>query len=300
MKKIIVLFSVALMLFGATASQAKWKAKHVVFIGCDGWGAYSVPKATNIPNIKYFMDNGAYTLHKRSVFVTASAINWSSMINGCPTEIHGYTEWNSRTPEFPQPVTNSRGKLPDFFSIFKEQCPQAESVFINFWDVMYDIIDTAAISKIVMMKESNTSLHNTTVEACKLIKSDKPTFTFVRYEEPDEVGHAIGHDTPAYYDSLAVIDKCVGEIVQATKDAGIYDETIFVMTSDHGGVGHGHGGRTLLEMETPFIICGKGVKKMGEFKESMMQYDVAATFAYIFGLKQPQVWTGRPMSQVFK
>ena len=32
----------------------------------------------------------------------------------------------------------------------------------------------------------------------------------------------------------------------------------------------------------------------------MVQYDVAATIAYIFRLKQPQVWTGRPMKQVFK
>ena len=32
----------------------------------------------------------------------------------------------------------------------------------------------------------------------------------------------------------------------------------------------------------------------------MMQYDTAATIAYIFGLRQPQVWTGRPMTQVFK
>ena len=37
-----------------------------------------------------------------------------------------------------------------------------------------------------------------------------------------------------------------------------------------------------------------------EFHESMMQYDVASTIAHIFGLKQPQVWIGRPMLQVFK
>lgn len=32
----------------------------------------------------------------------------------------------------------------------------------------------------------------------------------------------------------------------------------------------------------------------------MMQFDCASTIAYIFGLKQPQVWIGRPMIQVFK
>ena len=34
--------------------------------------------------------------------------------------------------------------------------------------------------------------------------------------------------------------------------------------------------------------------------ESMMQFDVASTIAYIFKLEQPQVWIGRPMKQVFK
>lgn len=52
-------------------------------------------------------------------------------------------------------------------------------------------------------------------------------------------------------------------------------------------------------METPFIICGKNIKKGLNFNESMMQFDVASTIAYIFGLKQPQVWIGRPMKQVF-
>ena len=32
----------------------------------------------------------------------------------------------------------------------------------------------------------------------------------------------------------------------------------------------------------------------------MMRYDTAATMGYVFGVKQPQVWTGRPMIQGFK
>ena len=59
-------------------------------------------------------------------------------------------------------------------------------------------------------------------------------------------------------------------------------------------------GKTMQEMETPFIISGKNVRKNGVFHESMMQYDVASTIAYIFGLRQPQVWIGRPMTQVFR
>ena len=60
------------------------------------------------------------------------------------------------------------------------------------------------------------------------------------------------------------------------------DETIFVITADHGGINKGHGGKTMQEMETPFIIAGKNVKKGYCFDDiSMMQFDCASTLAKI-------------------
>ena len=80
----------------------------------------------------------------------------------------------------------------------------------------------------------------------------------------------------------------------------IYDDSIFIITSDHGGINTSHGGRSLMEMDTPFIIAGKNIKQGGEFSEAMMQYDTAATIAEAFGLQTPQIWRGQSMSQVFE
>jgi arylsulfatase A-like enzyme len=99
---------------------------------------------------------------------------------------------------------------------------------------------------------------------------------------------------------LKELDGYVERILQAIKKAGIWDDTIIIMTADHGGIKTGHGGKTLREMEIPFIISGKNVRKGMEIKESMMQYDTAAMIAYILGLKQPQSWIGRPVKTVFK
>ena len=132
------------------------------------------------------------------------------------------------------------------------------------------------------------------------IKEKQPTLLAVCFDNPDHVGHKAGHDTPEYYAKLKELDSYVGRIVQAVKDAGMLKETIFIVTADHGGIKKGHGGKTMQEMETPFIISGKNVRNNGVFHESMMQYDVASTIAYIFGLRQPQVWIGRPMTQVFR
>ena len=79
-------------------AKGKDKAKHVVLIGLDGWGAYSLPKA-DMPNVKKLMEDGAYTLKKRSALPSSSAINWASMFMGAGPELHGYTEWGSKTPE---------------------------------------------------------------------------------------------------------------------------------------------------------------------------------------------------------
>ena len=80
-------------------AKGKDKAKHVVLIGLDGWGAYSLPKA-DMPNVKRLMEDGAYTLKKRSALPSSSAINWASMFMGAGPELHGYTEWGSKTPDF--------------------------------------------------------------------------------------------------------------------------------------------------------------------------------------------------------
>ena len=136
--------------------------------------------------------------------------------------------------------------------------------------------------------------------ASKYITEKKPVLTAICFDNPDHVGHVDGHDTPAYYAKLKELDGYVGRIVDAIKEAGIYDNSIIIVTADHGGINKGHGGKAMQEMETPFIIAGKNVKKGGIFDESMMQFDCASTVAFIFGLKQPQVWIGRPMIQLFK
>lgn len=57
---------------------------------------------------------------------------------------------------------------------------------------------------------------------------------------------------------LEELDGYIAEIVNAVKEAGMWDETIFIVTADHGGINKGHGGKTMQEMQTPFIISGKG------------------------------------------
>lgn len=287
-----------LMGVASVSQAAKWKAKHVVLIGLDGWGAYSVEKA-DMPNVKRLMAEGSYTLKKRSVLPSSSAVNWASMYMGAGPELHGYTEWGSQTPELPSRVVNAHRIFPTVFSLLREAAPDAEIGNICEWAGIRYVVDTLALSydKHITEKPQNPATAHCAVE---YIRKAHPTLVNIVFDEPDHVGHSVGHDMPEYYEKLHELDGYIGQIIQAVDEAGMTDETIFIVTADHGGIQKGHGGKTMEEMETAFIIAGKGIKKGYEFEESMMQFDCAATIAYIFGLEQPQVWIGRPMKQVFK
>lgn len=292
------LFLIAALSF-LLSGQAAEKAKYVVLIGLDGWGAYSVSKA-EIPNIRKMMNEGCYTLKKRSALPSSSAINWASMFMGAGPELHGYTQWGSKVPELPSREVTENGIFPTIFYLLHKARPEAEIGCLYEWEGIKYLVDTLALDYHAQAPDYNKHPEALCGMAEKYIKEKTPVLLAVCFDNPDHVGHAAGHDTPEYYAKLNELDTYVARIVQAVKDAGMFDNTIFIITADHGGINKGHGGKTMQEMETPFIICGKNVKKGGEFSESMMQYDVASTIAYIFGLKQPQVWIGRPMKQVFK
>lgn len=274
-------------------------AEHVIYIGLDGWGSYSVNKA-DMPNVKLLMDEGCYTLQKRAVLPSSSGVNWASMFMGACPELHGYTTWDSSKHEIEERVIFKNNIFPTMFQILRDNKPEAEIGCLYEWDGIKYVIDTLSTNfhaQTPKGKEYTDELKNMSVQ---YIKEKKPVLGAFIFDNPDHVGHADGHDTPSYYANLKELDGYIGEIIEATKEAGIYNECIFIVTSDHGGINKGHGGKTLEEINTPFIIAGKGIRKGGEFQESMMQFDCAPTVLHIFGLNGPQVWVGRAMTQVFE
>lgn len=273
---------------------------NVVLIAIDGWGAYSVPNAHDIPNIRYFMDNGCYTLKDRSVLESSSAINWASMFMGVPTEIHGYTTWGSRSPEIPPLHVNSHGIGQTIFSVVREQLPKAETACYFEWDGIKYLVDTLAISNFYEAKGYDNDHRMLCTHASNYIKQHKPKFMAICFDQLDHTGHGKGHDTPDYYNTLADIDLQIGQIVEAIKEAGMWQNTIVILTADHGGINKTHGGISLREMEIPFIIWGKGIRKGQVLTEQMMQYDCAATIAEALGLERPATWRGVPAYSAFE
>jgi len=308
MKKTIYLVGCALlacclMACSSTSQEATPKKdlpKHVILVGFDGWSAYSVNNGADMPTVRQLMVEGSYDLKSRSVLPSSSAVNWASMFMGAGPELHGYTTWGSQTPELPSRVIGDYDIFPNIFGLYRGKAPEAEIGYIYEWGGMNFLVDTLALSYKRQAEMNAENPDGCTPFAIKYIKEKKPNLLAVIYDQPDGVGHGSGWESPEYFEKINYLDQCLAQIIHAVKEAGIMDETVIIVTSDHGGIEKGHGGKTMKEMERPLIFYGKGIKQGHVITESTMIYDIASTIAYMLDVEQPQVWIGRPVESIFK
>ncbi|WP_170284031.1 alkaline phosphatase family protein [Flagellimonas olearia] len=296
-KKALSLVLLTVLVFACDKTDKKGFAiDHVVVIGVDGMSPDGIRNA-NTPMLDSMVQNGAATMQARSVLPSSSSPNWASMIMGADTEQHGITSngWEKFDHQLPPVVATKNGTFPTIFTLFKDQQPEAHVGAIYDWDGFGRLFEKDDVDFDINGDHED----GTTTDAITYIKEHTPKFTFVHLDHVDHAGHSMGHGSAEYYTSVAKADSLITEIVKATKDAGMFEKTLFIVSADHGGLGYGHGGESLAEMTIPFIMYGAGVKKGYEIEETVYQYDNAPTVAYAMGLQTPQAWIGRPVKGAF-
>ena len=264
-------------------------AKHVILIGSDGFGAYAFNDKAKIPNLRNMMQNGSYSLKARAVLPSSSAVNWASMIMGSGPELHGYTEWGSQTPEIPSRIIDTDSMYPSIFNLIDKQIPDTKKGVAYTWEGIKYVFENSLVD----LNYNGKSDTETLEKALEFITNEKPIFTFIHFDEPDITGHSIGHDTKEYYQAIEKIDTLVGTISETLKKENMIDDSVIIFSSDHGGLEKGHGGKTLLEVEIPWIIYGKNISAKGKLDKSIVTYDTAATIAHILNLDIPDFWRGK-------
>lgn len=302
-KKTIIFAAIAFMCYSCCNTNEPYMfkdaPKHVILVGFDGMSGNAIRNGANMPNLRKLMAEGAYTTECRSILPSSSACNWASMFMGAGPELHGYNTWGSQKPDLPSRVVTETGIFPNIFSEYRRAYPDAEIGYIYEWSGMKYVADTLAMNLNINIEPTADNPRGCTDKVVEYIKSKTPDMLVVAFAEPDGVGHGIGWGTKEYMDKLTQLDGYLGEIIQAVNDAGIADETLLIVSADHGGIGTGHGGITMQEMQTPVVFWGKNVKKGYELKNSMMIFDIASTILDVKQTPQPQVWIGRPVVEAF-
>ena len=300
MKSISLLLFVFLLLTGCentSDSHQKDDLPHILIIGIDGLGAHGVKMAKDIPNLNYLMQNGVSSLEVKTILPSVSGPAWTTIFTGTTPERHG-VGGNDGSKEARNPVFMNDEKYHTFPTIFGEirkNLPQAVIGAFYHWGTTGDFIEEGVCD--VSLKGEDEI--NTTNLACQFIKEKQPNLTFVQLDHQDGVGHGYGYRSSEYIQSVERTDSIIGIYLNTLKEAGLYDETIIFIVSDHGGINKGHGGNHPDEMTVPLVIYGENIKKGYQIEKPTFNYDIAPTVLSFFGLTPNEWVVGKPIREAF-
>ena len=278
---------------------AEKKAPHVIFIGVDGWSAAEWDEA-EMPFIKGLQAESAWTLDKRTICPTASAINWTTLITGAPSEYHGRARWNSVEPDF-APATPDGAVPPTVFRLNRERWPEAKMGVFYDWDVIGMIVDSTAVDELHFYDETREADWQKAADIKDFLKKEQPDLSLFYFGMVDHTGHTYGWKSPEYREYLHTLDSLVATVFDGIREAGLADDTVVIMTTDHGGFEKSHGGKYVDDvMKTPLLIWGKGVKKGYQITAPTIQMDIPATIVWLRDLAANPAMTGRPLKEAFE
>jgi predicted AlkP superfamily pyrophosphatase or phosphodiesterase len=70
--------------------------------------------------------------------------------------------------------------------------------------------------------------------AVDIIEQHKPNLLLVHFIESDHAQHLGGRSAPNLTETLQRIDNHIHQVIEATKKAGLYEQTTFIVLGDHG------------------------------------------------------------------
>ena len=278
-------------LFGPVRVMGERQPSRVLFIGLDGLSSYALRNGAEMPTFRRLMKEGASSLAGRTVIPSASAPNWASMFMCAPPSRHGVIE-NALVPKIPPVALDANGRFPDFFRAFRVADPSAKIGFVYEWSMLPAYLDTNACDFVTRAISFNGDIRD-------FIAKARPDLMAIIINHPDDVGHSIGWNTPAYFAELPRLDGILKDILDCYGRNGLLEDTLVIVTSDHGGIGKKHGGTSIEEMERPIVLWGKGIRPGVEIRPGSMPEDVGRTIAAALGVEPSALWGGRVLEEAF-
>ena len=260
---------VLLALFALCPAQG---AKHVVLISIDGFAAYHLNnRALELPNIRALAKQGVWYGSSETVFPSVTHPSHTTIVTGVSPRRHGVLSnsmTNRETGENFHPTNKVRTdivKVPTLFDAAKQKglktaaffWPETKddpSVDFNVPEVftpeskgdikavspaILDELRKAGVGIDLYFERYGSELAGAAdvvlAEAASYaIERHKPNLLAIHLLVTDKTQHAYG---PHHYKSqwaLSRADYCVGLLREAARKAGIEDETVFIVTADHG------------------------------------------------------------------
>lgn len=302
----ILFFTLSILLFGCNVNDeinSVYIPKRVVIIGLDGLSVEGFQESKH-PNIDKLLNDGLLSLNTRCVSPSITLPNWTSHFTSSGPEQHGVmsNDWNLDNFQLPPLDYDKSGYFPSIFKILKDEIPHAKTAFYYNWANLINSLNKEYFDEISF--EENDQFSENYQKAYNFISDYRtdPMLIFLYSVHIDHAGHRFNWMSEEYLSSIEVIDLEIGKLIDRLKFSDLYDDTNFLLITDHGGRRNTprHGGLSIEEMEVPWAITGPNIKR-GNLNEANSVINTARIISLIFGLENiPKSWVGNIPQSIFE
>jgi hypothetical protein len=263
--------------------------ERVLIVSFDGLRPDAIERA-NMENVMALMESGAYTLNARTITPSLTLPAHASMLVGtCPAK--HIVRWNLYVPQ------NGFALGTDIFDL--AQAADLRTVMVVAKEKLRQVTEPASTDYFSFIDKTDKIEDSTTVLRLALNQINAGFgLMFVHFAEGDIEGHKNGWMSRAQLGVYGREDRGLGSMIQTLKDKGMYETTLIIVTSDHGGHDLTHGSDLPEDMTIPWIISGPRIVA-GELTAQVHIMDTAATAAFALGLPIPNDWDGIPVYEAF-
>jgi predicted AlkP superfamily pyrophosphatase or phosphodiesterase len=264
------------------AAEKPRTIKHVLIISEDGLRADAVA-TMHLHWHELLRKRGAYSFSAKTIRDASTLPAHASMLSGVHPSVHGLT-WNNWRP--------SKGyiKAPTIFT--RAQEAGLTTAFFTGKSKLRHIVPPGTVG---VFERPGYYCKKVADEAAQYLVTEKPALAFVHFSDPDEFGHSKGWMSPAQIKAIAQSDKCLGVLYEALEKSGLVEDTLIIVSADHGGHNKVHSGAKPIDRLIPWIACGPGVREGFHIPTEISTVDTAATALSALGLPIPPEIAGKPV-----
>lgn len=268
---------------------------HVVIISVDGMRPDLVLLG-NAPVMRDMVHRGAYTFWARTTAVSITLPSHVSMLTGVNPRKHKI-EWNDdlplKHPVYPQ--------MPTLFEMAKNA--GYTTALVTGKEKFEPLTKPGTLDFAFLPTQDYETDEPVCDKAVEVIAQMKPDVLFVHFPATDKTGHKYGWGSHEQLAAVERVDACIGRIVTALKDAGLFESTFVVVSADHGGQGLTHGPEDARSRQIPWLATGPGVKADFDLTQitglDVRTEDTCATACWLLGLPLPGYFDGKPVRDAF-
>jgi len=189
---------------------------------------------------------------------------------------------------------NGKGNLfPTIFKVVKYSNPLLQTAFYTDNDIMVNLLERRLIDYFGYYEADSGGLVRV---VSSLVQEKQPELVFAHINNIEAAGIANGFGSPEYIQAIQAVDAEIGILLQGYENAGILDQTLVLVISDHGGHPDGSFGYAdIVDVEVPWIMNGPQVQSGYSLQSYVRGMDIPATALYALGIDAPALWQGRPI-----